>query len=145
MYFTMSADIRYSGQEYFVNMPIHAPFDIAAIDADFHAAYKIRYGHSTPGAPIEFVNLRLTAFGRVGSEVLGFQPKADVGDPVQGTREVILDGQSLMTTILSRDAMPIGAQYEGPLIIDESSATTVIPPGYSASVDKFGNVIITRQ
>ncbi len=50
-----------------------------------------------------------------------------------------------MTTILNRDAMPIGAQYEGPLIIDESSATTVIPPGYSASVDKFGNVIITRQ
>lgn len=145
MYFTMSADIRYSGQEYFVNIPIHAPFEIAAIDADFHAAYKIRYGHSTPGAPIEFVNLRLTAFGRVGSEILGFQPKADAGDPVQGTREVILDGQSLMTTILNRDAMPIGAQYQGPLIIDESSATTVIPPGYSASVDEFGNVIITRQ
>ncbi len=145
MYFTMSADIRYSGQEYFVNIPIHAPFEITSIDADFHAAYKIRYGHSTPGAPIEFVNLRLTAFGRVGSEVLGFQPKADAGDPVQGTREVILDGQSLMTTILNRDAMPIGAQYEGPLIIDESSATTVIPPGYSASVDEFGNVIITRQ
>jgi len=145
MYFTLSADIRYTGQEYFVNIPIHAPFDIAAIDADFHAAYKIRYGHSTPGAPIEFVNLRLTAFGRVGSEVLGFQPKADAGDPVQGTREVILDGQALMTTILNRDAMPIGAQYEGPLIIDESSATTVIPPGYTASVDQFGNVIITRQ
>ena len=144
MYFAMSADIRYIGQEYFVNIPIKAPFEIAAIDADFHDAYKIRYGHSTPGAPIEFVNLRLTAFGRVESEVMGFQPKDNAGDPVTGSREVVFDGQSLMTTILNRDAMPIGAQYQGPLIIDESSATTVIPPGYDVSVDQFGNVMITR-
>lgn len=145
MYFAMSADIRYIGQEYFVTIPIKAPFDIATIDAEFHDAYKIRYGHSTPGAPIEFVNLRLTAFGRVESETMGFSPKADAGDPVQGTREVVFDGQPIMTTILNRDAIPIGAQYEGPLIIDESSATTVVPPGYSVSVDQSGNVIITRQ
>ncbi|MBI1257431.1 MAG: hydantoinase/oxoprolinase family protein [Chloroflexi bacterium] len=145
MYFAMSADIRYIGQEYFVNIPIKTPFDIATIDADFHDAYKIRYGHSTPGAPIEFVNLRLTAFGRVEGETMGFQPKADAGDPVTGVREVIFDGQTLMTTILNRDAMPIGAQYQGPLIIDESSATTIIPPGYDVVVDQFGNVIITRQ
>ena len=145
MYFAMSADIRYIGQEYFVNIPIKPPFDIATIDADFHDAYKIRYGHSTPGAPIEFVNLRLTAFGRVESETMGFQPKADAGDPVTGVREVIFDGQTLTTTILNRDAMPIGAQYQGPLIIDESSATTIIPPGYDVVVDQFGNVMITRQ
>lgn len=145
MYFAMSADIRYTGQEYFVNIPIKAPFEIATIDRDFHDAYKIRYGHSTPGAPIEFVNLRLTAFGRLESEVMGFQPQADAGDPITGRREVIFDGQPLMTDVLNRDAMPIGAQYEGPLIIDESSATTVVPPGYSVTVDNFGNVIITRQ
>lgn len=145
MYFAMSADIRYVGQEYFVNIPIKPPFAIATIDADFHDAYKIRYGHSTPGAPIEFVNLRLTAFGRVGAEVMGFQPKADAGDPVTGQREVIFDGESLMTTILNRDAMPIGVHYAGPVIIDELSATTVVPPGYDVTVDQFGNVIITRQ
>ncbi|MFN8565011.1 MAG: hypothetical protein U0703_26065 [Anaerolineae bacterium] len=145
MYFAMSADIRYIGQEYFVTIPINAPFDIATIDREFHEAYKIRYGHSTPGAPIEFVNLRLTAFGRVESEAMGFSPNENAGDPVRGRREVIFDGQSFMTTILDRDAIPTGAQYEGPLIIDESSATTVVPPGYSVSVDQFGNVIITRQ
>lgn len=145
MYFAMSADIRYIGQEYFVNIPLKSPYDIATIDHDFHEAYKIRYGHSTPGAPIEFVNLRLAAFGRVGSEVLGFHPQENAGDPVTGQRNVVFDGETLMTTILNRDAMPIGAQYEGPLIIDESSATTVIPKGYTATVDKFGNIIITRQ
>jgi N-methylhydantoinase A len=144
MYFSLSADLRYIGQEYFVTIPVKAPFDIATIDREFHDAYKVRYGHSTPGAPIEFVNLRLTAFGRVNSEVLGFQPKPDAGDPVQGTREVYFDGQPMQTTILKRDAMSIGAVYLGPLIIDEDSATTVVPAGYTTTVDPFGNIIITR-
>jgi N-methylhydantoinase A len=145
MYFTMSADIRYLGQEYFVNLPINAPFDLATIDHDFHEAYAVRYGHSTPGAPLEFVNLRLTAFGRLGNEVLGFRAKPDAGDAVVGQRDVYYDGELMSTTILNRDAMPVGAQYEGPLIIDEQSATTVVPQGYDVTVDSFGNVIITRK
>jgi N-methylhydantoinase A len=145
IYFAMSADIRYIGQEYVVTIPINAPYDIAEIDRNFHIAYKIRYGHSTPGAPLEFVNLRLTAFGRLDSEVMGFQPNADAGDPVKGIREVYFDGVQMQTTILKRDAMPIDTRYEGPLIIDEQSATTVVPPGYIVYVDPLGNVIITRN
>ncbi len=145
MYFTMSADMRYIGQEYFVTIPINAPFDIETIDANFHDAYKVRYGHSTPGAPIEFVNLRLAAFGRLPSEVMGYQAKENTGDAVIGKRQVVFDGQELETAILDRDAMPIGAEYDGPLIIEELSATTVVPPGYTVTVDTFGNVIITGQ
>ena len=36
------------------------------IDASFHEAHRVRYGHSTPGAPVEFVNLRIAAMGRIG-------------------------------------------------------------------------------
>ncbi|MEZ4671620.1 MAG: hydantoinase/oxoprolinase family protein [Anaerolineae bacterium] len=145
IYFAMSADIRYIGQEYVVTIPINRPFDIATIDADFHAAYKVRYGHSTPGAPLEFVNLRLTAFGRLESEVMGFQPRTDGANPVKGTRDVYFDGVKMSTTILDRDAMPIDTYYEGPLVVDESSATTVVPQGYSVHVDPLGNLIITRK
>jgi N-methylhydantoinase A len=145
IYFAMSADIRYIGQEYVVTIPIHAPYDIAEIDRSFHDAYKIRYGHSTPGAPLEFVNLRLTAFGRLDSEIMGFQPQAGAGEAGKTVRDVYIDGVKMPTTILNRDAMPIGTQYEGPLIIDEPSATTVVPPGYSVHVEGLGNVIITRK
>ena len=145
MYFSMSADMRYIGQEYFVTIPVRAPYDLETIDREFHEAYKIRYGHSTPGAPIEFVNLRLAAFGRLETEVMGFQPTSDAGDPVLGARMVVMDGEELETTILDREKMPIGAEFEGPLIIEEASATTVAPPGYTVHVDEFGNVIITRN
>ena len=33
---------------------------------DFHETHKHRYGHSNPAAPVEFVNLRVAAFGVVG-------------------------------------------------------------------------------
>ncbi|PJF40515.1 MAG: hydantoinase/oxoprolinase family protein [Chloroflexi bacterium] len=145
MYFTMSADMRYIGQEYFVTIPIREPFDIETIDREFHDAYKVRYGHSTPGAPLEFVNLRLAAFGRLKSEIMGFQPKENVGDAVTGKRDVIFDGKRLETVILNRDAMPIGEQYHGPHIVEEDSATTVVPPGYTTHVDEFGNMIIMRN
>jgi N-methylhydantoinase A len=145
MYFTMSADMRYIGQEYFVTIPIQQPFEIAAIDRDFHDTYKVRYGHSTPGAPVEFVNLRLAAFGKLKREAMGFQPKENAGEAITGTRDVVFDGEHLATTILNRDAMPIGEQYQGPHIVEEDSATTVVPPGYTTHVDEFGNLIITRS
>src|SRR6266516_6099883 len=58
-YFDRSADMRYVGQEYTVTVTVGREIDLTAIDASFHDQHRIRYGHSTPGAPVEFVNLRL--------------------------------------------------------------------------------------
>src|SRR5262249_4386121 len=65
--FARSADMRYVGQEYTVAVAIGPQIDLAEIDAAFHEAHRVRYGHSTPGAPAEFVNLRLAAFGRIAA------------------------------------------------------------------------------
>ncbi|MFW6183556.1 MAG: hydantoinase/oxoprolinase family protein, partial [Chloroflexota bacterium] len=62
-YFLRSADMRYIGQEYTVNVPVNGDIDPASIVDTFHQAHKRRYGHSTPDAPVEFVNLRLAAMG----------------------------------------------------------------------------------
>ena len=67
-----SADMRYVGQEYTVNVSIGADVDLAVVDKAFHEAHGIRYGHSTPGAPVEFVNLRLAAFGRIAGRATSF-------------------------------------------------------------------------
>jgi len=60
-YSARSADMRYVGQEYTVNVPLGREISLVEIDGAFHDAHRVRYGHSTPGAPVEFVNLRLTA------------------------------------------------------------------------------------
>ena len=145
MYFVESADMRYVGQEYFVNVVVDDPGALSAIEERFHGAHQTRYGHATPGAPVEFVNLRLAALGRLDREVLGFRPSERAGDPVRETREVVFDGSPQRSDVLLRELMPVGSGYPGPLVIEEDSATTVLPPGYSAGIDRLGNIVITRE
>jgi N-methylhydantoinase A len=143
-YFARSADMRYVGQEYTVAVDIGVEIDLTAIDAAFHDAHRVRYGHSTPGAPVEFVNLRLAAFGRIAAGDPPYRPPAEEVDPDRGTREAVFDGERYDTTVLLRDHMRPGERRDGPLVIEEQSATTVVPPGYVARVDDYGNLSIAR-
>ena len=62
-----SADLRYSGQEYTVTLPLDTSQGMKAliegIPDQFAEAHNVRYGHSNPGEAVEFVNLRMAAFG----------------------------------------------------------------------------------
>lgn len=145
-----TADMRYVGQEYFVNveLPTNGRFTDETLDlfADrFHAAYKTRYGHSTPGAPIEFVNLRIAALGELDRRTAGFRLGNEYKLPESQTREVIFEGEKLPTRIYMRYELPVGQTISGPLVIEEETATTVVPPRWDARVDELGNVIITRE
>jgi N-methylhydantoinase A len=145
MYYTRSADMRYVGQEYWVNLPVGEVIELEEIEQNFHESHRTRYGHSTPGAPVEFVNLRVAAMGRLKRGMIGFQAPEAGEDPVTGARQVVFEGQPHETTILLRRRLPPGAHYHGPLVIEEETATSVIPPGYEALVDEFGNIIVTPE
>jgi N-methylhydantoinase A len=143
MYFERSTDMRYVGQEYSVNVPVGNKIDLEEIDASFHTAHATRYGHSTPGDAVEFVNLRLAALGRLAKEEdAHFKIAKEEGNPVTGTRDAIFDGKPYETPILWRNRIEKGSQFRGPLIVEEESATTIVPPGYQARVDDFRNIII---
>jgi N-methylhydantoinase A/oxoprolinase/acetone carboxylase beta subunit len=49
------------------------------------------------------------------------------------------------TTIYDRDKLGIGAHFAGPAIVEQFDATTVVPPGWRASVDRFANLILERS
>lgn len=142
--FQRSADMRYVGQEYTINVPLGTE-DIAVIQADFHGAYDRRYGHSSPGAPIEFVNLRVAAFGALhkypGTNVIA----ETSGDPVVGERDVVFDGVRHATPIVARDRLGLEYSATGPMIIEEQSATTVVPPGWSVTVDQQGSIVMQKR
>jgi N-methylhydantoinase A len=142
-YFARSADMRYVGQEYTVHVPIGGDVDLAGLDASFHEAHRIRYGHSTPGAPVEFVNLRLAGFGRIAGEAAPFRAPSEALDPVAGTRQATFAGAVVDTKVLHRDRLRPGDEFPGPLVIEEQSSTTVVPPGCTMTVDDLGNLLIT--
>lgn len=148
MGFLRTADMRYIGQEYSVNVQVSfedGEDGLGAITTRFHDAYKTRYGHSTPGAPIEFVNLRVAAFGKLERHTAGFRPAKGHQSPDTGTRDVIFHGQAVPTKFYRRDRLSTGIALAGPHVIEEETATTVVPPGWISRIDALGNIIITRK
>jgi N-methylhydantoinase A len=147
MRFVRAADMRYVGQEYFVNIPLPGSVDEAVLSAlpdRFHQAYYERYGHSNPEEAIEFVNLRVSAIGalpkgrvsRVGEAI-----EEREATPVR-KEQAYFDGGWMESGIYMRDELASGQTFAGPAILLEPSCTTVMPPGCQARVDPFGNIEI---
>ena len=141
-----SADMRYSGQEYTVNVPVAAPLNLEMMVSDFHESHNRRYGHSSPGAPVEFVNLRVAALGALGRYGLsGHSPGSDLQDARLGERSVVFEGFRHPTPVYFRNRLPEDFRADGPLIVEEQSATTVVPPGWDLQMDTDGNLLLRRS
>jgi N-methylhydantoinase A len=149
MEFIRTADMRYVGQEYFVNIPITGQMDEIAfvrLPERFHAAYLTRYGHSNPEEAIEFVNLRISAVGHLSRKTAAV-PAVAAGRPLQAqeNRQVIFGREPRETQVFYRVDLQPGDIFSGPAIVEEPSCTTVIPPNYQATIDAYGNIVITLR
>ena len=144
MSFSLTADMRYIGQEYYVNVDISEPFDLNDINNNFHKTYEKQYGHSTPEGPSEFINLRLIATGKIKKtdSVKSIENDKTIKD---SKRKIIFNQKEYETKIYARHNIRVNESFEGPAVIEESTATTVIPPNYSIIKDEFGNIIITKD
>tara|TARA_B100000575_G_scaffold41769_1_gene29351 strand:- start:1241 stop:3253 length:2013 start_codon:yes stop_codon:yes gene_type:complete len=144
MTFSLTADMRYIGQEYYVNVEINEPFDLNKINKNFHSTYEKQYGHSTPDGPSEFINLRLIATGKItkSDSVKGIENDEKI---INSNRKIVFNQTEYETNIYARDNIKSNNQFKGPAVIEESTATTVIPPNYSIIKDNFGNIIITKD
>lgn len=142
MTFARSVDLRYQGQEYSINVPIKQSNSIVSILELFHALYERRYGHSQPETETEIISIRLAAIGSFEHSDDGASFAQTPGKPQVGTRDVIFDGASHATPIVKRDHLAPGKTMTSPAIVEEESATTVVPPGYTITIDTFGNMLI---
>lgn len=141
--FYRTADMRYQGQEYTINVPVTGAGIGSTID-DFHNAYERRYGHSSPGAHIEFVNLRLAAFGGLHKYTHASIDASADSDALIGEREIVFSGTTYVTPIVSREHLATSYKATGPLIIEEQSATTVVPPAWNIMLDEQSSIILRR-
>jgi N-methylhydantoinase A len=139
------ADVRYAGQAYELTLPVAVgPPDLSRIATDFNAEHHRTYGHAPADAPIDIVNLRLTARAAEsgvarGDALAGLGPEG----PAERTRRAYFGPAygSLNVPVISRAAL-VDAPREGPLIVEEYDATCVIPPGCLVTLDSFRNIDI---
>ena len=109
----------------------------------FHDAHRVRYGHSTPGAPVEFVNLRARGVRRHRRRGGRFDAAGAASRPVAGTRAADFDGGATRRPSSTATGCGRAALSRARWSIEEQSSTTVVPPGHAVRVDALGNLLIT--
>jgi N-methylhydantoinase A len=148
--FIRQVDMRYVGQGFELTVPLPSrklePTDIAAVLEAFHREHDRAYGYSAPAEPVEWVNLRLSAVGRIAKPLLP-ELSADRRDARKASRPVYFAEvrEATECPIYDRYLLAAGHVVHGPAIIEEVDSTTVVHPGYETVVDRFGNLILKRR
>lgn len=135
-------DMRYQGQGYELRVPwrrSHILLD------DFHAAHERRFGYRHAGKKIEAVTLRLRA--TLPQKSSSFQNKtasrASKSSGAKGTMYVA--GKPAKCQVLDREFLSPGFSVAGPAMVNEYTATTVVPIGWRLSVHRSGSLLIERD
>ncbi len=147
-------DMRYVGQGYELTVPVDRlptrAADVLAYRGRFDEIHRQRHGTSAPEQPVEIVNYRVVALGRVPRTTLSRPPKA-VG-PVSrarvGERPAVfptLGSRARPVPVYDRSRLAPGHRVTGPAIVEQYDTTTVICPEQEMRVDPFGNLVVTLR
>jgi N-methylhydantoinase A len=147
----LSIDARYYGQTPYMNLKLEkAPEneeDIANIVKQYQDQYLAEFGYELPEdvAAVELVNARIGAIGLTDDvELPKASGSAEASDALRETRDVYFDepGEFTETPIYDRDKLGQGAEIAGPAIVEQTDTTLLVPPGSSALVDGYLNIVI---
>jgi N-methylhydantoinase A len=140
-------DMRYEGQGFEVTIPVD-PDDLGlrgldAVGDAFDAEHERQFTFNLQ-AEHELVNARAVVQG--GEAV---PPAAEIPDGGQDsskardrTSSVWVEAEAQEAWIYDRARLRAGNRIEGPAIVTEMDATTLVLPGHVAEVDRFGNLLI---
>jgi N-methylhydantoinase A len=134
-----SLDVRYRGQGYELTVDWSTDFV-----PQFHRLHEQRYGYSDPERRVEIVNARVRMIA--STEPLQSERK----DPRKGDgkqaiikdKSIYYENQGLQAAVYDRSRLNAGDRFQGPAVIVEYSATSFVPPGSTAAVDEYMNIII---
>ena len=134
-----SLDMRYVGQNYELQVDLDG--DLSRLPENFFAVHERSYGYHNPADPVEVVNLRITAIGRLAGAEETENLLSHAPSPPDHHRPVWFDGEAAMDTpIYDRALLAAGQELSGPAVIEQLDATTLLAPGDQARIDDFGNL-----
>jgi N-methylhydantoinase A len=155
-----TADLRYFGQAYEVRVAVpEGEVSATVLDevaARFHAAHRGLYGYDFAGdatQQVEWVNLRVTGIGPIRRPEIRRHPLPPAGaraEPAAGpgpSRPVCFEAADgyVDTPVLWRPDLAPGTVVTGPAILEEYGSTVPLHPGFTARVDEYLNLVVTRR
>lgn len=144
--FLLSADMRYVGQAYEINvdLPVESDITAAALGICFHEAHHRLYGFADPEAPIELQNVRVQAVGAMTRpRPAQWQPRGGVASTTR--RNVWQADDWLEVQVVQRDLLTAGAALNGPTLVEQPDTTVFIPFGWIARVLGDGTLMMEKK
>ena len=145
-----TVDMRYHGQNYELSVAAPTarsrPRRCRRCCSGFADVHRQRYGFAADGDPVQLVTLRVEATGTVRKAELKVHPDAgpDASAAIADHRPVWLaeTRDFTATPVYARASLRPGNRFAGPAIVEQMDATTLVPPGTTARVDAYLNLIL---
>jgi N-methylhydantoinase A len=145
------ASLHYQGQSFELRVPVAAgaldAAALAAIEEAFGVEHERTYGHRAGvDEPVELVSLEVIGRGvpemprAASAAAASLAPDIAIAAPTR--RAYFGPAQGWQEArVVNRSAL--AAPHAGPCIVEEYDATCLVPPGWTARLDKFGNIALS--
>ena len=144
--FEQAAEMRYFGQEHTLEVSIDGAASVDDVRQRYDDAHRRRYGHAMDD-PVQIVNLRVRGIGRESKPELAEVPPRPAGESAAArtTRGAycFATGGEAAFSVYDRTGLMAGDVLPGPAVIEEATTTIVYFSDQSATVDRFGQIVIT--
>ncbi len=135
-------DVRYTGQSYELTLPFGPGYR-----KEFNRLHLRKYGYADEKRPVEVVNLRVKAVGVTEKSrfaEIEFKGR-DASAALIDRRAMRFEGRTYQANVYSRGLLAAGNVLSGPALVLDYESTAIVPPSYSCSVDRYGNLIIKQR
>jgi N-methylhydantoinase A len=136
---TRTVDVRYVGQNSEIEVPWRG--DLATLRRDFEAQHRRLYSYAT-GEAMECVNLRVRAAVPVAAASLPEWPARGPAIPHAEQRAWFADTGEVTLPVYRHEDLPPEQALKGPALVEDPWATSLVYPGQTAVLDRFGNLVI---
>lgn len=146
-----SADVRYYGQNYEINIPLSNPSlgeksNYKKLKDAFHKKHFKFFRYEQKKKEIEIINLRLRCIGKLSIKFRNKYSKKNktYNNSIKEYRKVYYIGvdKPIKTPVFGRDLLSYKTKVKGPAILEEIDSTTLILPGDLAVLNDKGDLII---
>ena len=141
-----TVDMMYQGQ--WRSLAVPAPMPVTSLDPlieAFHQTHEREYNFRRDDASVDLFRLNLKAVGTVPkAEMARTVPTGAAAAPKNHRPVWFRETGMAETPIYWRPDLAAGASLNGPAIIEQFDSTTVVPPGFTATVDGWLNLILRQ-
>ncbi len=131
------AELRYLGQSFTLTVPY---LSLQECEKAFTKLHNKRYGYSLKN-PIQIVTLHVSP--KIQAKPFDL-PEIEFVKQCNGVDQVTVYGCDKPVDLFQRESLAENAEVVGPAIIAEYAATTYVAPNWTATRDRFGNLLMKR-